>query len=127
MKIRSPDKLILGHVNINSIRNKFDSLIYMLDKNIDIFLTSETKLYDSFPSAPFKIEGFTTPYRYDRNDKGGGLLLYIREDIPSRLLQCKSQCNIESLSVEINLRKRKWFLNYSHDPHRNSFQVTLNA
>ena len=30
MKIRSHDKLILGHVNINSIRNKFDSLVYML-------------------------------------------------------------------------------------------------
>ena len=30
MKIRSHDKLILGHANINSIRNKFDSLVYML-------------------------------------------------------------------------------------------------
>ena len=46
MKIRSSDKLILGHVNINSIRNKFDSLIYMLDKNADIFLISKTKLDD---------------------------------------------------------------------------------
>ena len=99
MKICSPDKLILSHVNVNSIRNKFDSLVYMLDKNVDIFLISETKLDDSSPSAQFKIEGFTTPYRYDRNDKGGVLLLYIREDIPSRLLQCKSQCNIERLSV----------------------------
>ena len=85
----------------------FDSTIYMLDRNIDIFLISETKLDDSFPSVQFKIEGFTTPYRYHRNDKGGGLLLYIKEDISSHLLQCKSQCNIESLSVEINLRKRK--------------------
>ena len=58
----------------------------MLDKSIDIFLTSETKLDDSLPSAQFKIEGFTTPYRYDSNNKGGGLLFYIREDIPSRLL-----------------------------------------
>ena len=58
MKIRSPDKLILGHVNINSIRNKFDSLIYMLDKNIDIFLISETKLDDSFLSAQFKKRRF---------------------------------------------------------------------
>ena len=66
MKIRSPDKLILGHVNINSIKNKFDSLIYMLDKNVGIFLISETKMDDSFPSAQFKIEGFTTPYRYDK-------------------------------------------------------------
>ena len=53
MKIRSPDKLILGYVNINSIRNKFDSLIYMLDKNVDIFLISETKLDDSFPQAHY--------------------------------------------------------------------------
>ena len=81
----------------------------MLDKNVDIFLISQTKLDDSFPSAQFKVEGFTTPYRYDRNDKGGGLLLHIMEDIPSRLLQCKSQCNIESLSVEINLRKKSQF------------------
>ena len=121
MKIRSLDKLILSHVNINLIRNKFAFLIYMLDKNIDIFLISGTKVDDSFPSAQFKIENsFTTSYRYDRNNKGGGLLLYVREDIPSRLLQCKSQCNIESLSVEINLRKRKWFLNCSYNPHRNS-------
>ena len=81
----------------------------MLDKNVDIFLISQTKLDDSFPSAQFKVEGFTTPYRYGRNDKGGGLLLHIREDIPSRLLQCKSQCNIESLSVDINLRKKSQF------------------
>ena len=88
MKIRSTDKLILGNVNIYSIRNKFDSLVYVLDKNVDIFLSSEAKLDNLFPSPQFKIEGFTTPYIYDRNDKVGGLLLYLREDIPSRLLQC---------------------------------------
>ena len=97
----------------------------MLDKNVDIFLISETKLDDSFPLVQFKIEGFTTPYRYDRNDKGGGLLLYIREVIPSRLLQRKSQRNIESLSVEISLRKRKSFLNCSYNPHRNSISSHL--
>ena len=52
-----------------------------------------------------KREGLTTLYRYERSDKGGGFLLYIREDIPSRLLQCKSQCSIASLFVEINLKK----------------------
>ena len=88
MKIRSPDKLILGYVNINSIRNKFDSLAYMLDKIVNIYLISETKLDDSFPLPQFKVLGFTTSYRYNRTDKGG-LLLYIRKDIPSCLLQCK--------------------------------------
>ena len=92
----------------------------MLEKNIDISLISKTKV--ECPLAQFKIEGFTTPHRYDRNDKGAGLLLYIREDIPSRLLQSKSHCNIESLSVEINFKKGKWFLNCSYNPHRNSLE-----
>ena len=99
----------------------------MLNKNIDIFLISETKLDDSFPSAQFEIEGFITPYRYDRKDKGGGLLLHIREDIPSSLLQSKSQCNVESLSVEINLKKSQWFLNCSYNPHRNSVPSHLDC
>ena len=88
MKIRSTDKLILGNVNIYSIRNKFNSLVYVLDKNVEIFLSSEAKLDNLFPSAQFKIEGFTTPYIYERNDKVGGILLHVREDIPPRLLQC---------------------------------------
>ena len=51
--------------------------------------------------------------------KGDGLLLYIREDIQSKLLINKSKCNIETLSVAVNLRKRKWFLNCSYNPNQN--------
>ena len=74
-------------------------------------MISETKLDDSFPTAQFLLHGFSAPYRLDRNSKGGGILLYIREDIPSRLFNSKSKTGIETISVEINLRKRKWFLN----------------
>ena len=56
---------------------KFDGLKFVIDNKIDIFLTSETKLDDSFPTAQFLIERFGTPYRHDRNSKGGGLLLHI--------------------------------------------------
>ena len=37
------------------------------------------------------------------------------EDISSRLLGNKSKTGIETISVEINLRKRKWFLNFSYN------------
>ena len=57
MKRKSPDKLILGHVNINSIRNKFDALTYIIGNNIDIILISETKTDDSFPTAQFLFKG----------------------------------------------------------------------
>ena len=80
-KIQSSDKSILGQLNINSMRNKFESFSYLIDNNINLILISKTKLEDFFPIAQFQMKGFSVPYRYDGNRKGGGLLLYIREDI----------------------------------------------
>ena len=86
-KIRSknPNRLIIAQLNINSLRYKFDSLVEILRSNVDILLISETKIDSSFPTAQFKIEGYTT-YRLDRNSNGVGILLYVREDIPSTFL-----------------------------------------
>ena len=58
MKIQCPEKVIVGDLNINSIRNKFDALSFIIDTNIDILITSETKLDDSFSSAQFRLKGF---------------------------------------------------------------------
>ena len=49
-------------------------------------LISETKLDSFFPMNQFHIDGFTTPYRLDRNQNAGGIMLYTREDIPSKFL-----------------------------------------
>ena len=49
MKIQCPEKIIVGHLNINSIRNKFDALTVIIDTNIDILLISEAKLDIHFP------------------------------------------------------------------------------
>ena len=53
MKAQSSDKLILCHLNINSSRNNFEVLKFIIDHNIDIFLISETKPDDSFPTVQF--------------------------------------------------------------------------
>ena len=89
--------------------------------NVDILMISETKLDDSFPTARFLLHGFSATYRRDRNSKDGGILMYIREDIPSRLLNSKSnsKSGTETISVEINLRKRKLCLNCSYKPNKN--------
>ena len=59
----------------------------MIQDNIDILLVSETKLDDTFPIGEFYIDGYATPYRFDRISHGGGILLYIKEDIPSKILK----------------------------------------
>ena len=40
----------------------------------------------------------------------GALLLFVREDVPSRILNRKSKIDTETFSVEINLRKRIYLL-----------------
>ena len=86
MKLRNANKIIIGHLNINSIRNKIEDLKYLIAENIDILLISETKLNNTFPESQFLISGFQPPYWEDRNEKGGGFLLYVREHIPSKKL-----------------------------------------
>ena len=55
------DKLIFAHLNINSIRNKFNYLSEQIRGNVDILLVSETKIDDSFPQGQFVIDGFSAP------------------------------------------------------------------
>ena len=76
----------------------------MIQDNIDILLISETKIDSSFPTVQFHIDGYTI-HRHDRNENGGGLLLYVREDVPSTLLKTDSE--IEAFYVELNVRKKK--------------------
>ena len=51
-------RIILGHLNINSIRNKFNKLVDQIKGNADITIISETKLDDSFLNGQFKIPGY---------------------------------------------------------------------
>ena len=74
MTENSPNKIIVGHLNINSLRNKFEALQYIININLDIILLSETKLDDSFPLAQFMVKNFGVLYRPGRNSNGGGLL-----------------------------------------------------
>ena len=57
------------------MRNKFDFLTHQVKGNIDILMISETKLDESFPVGQFLIDGYSVPYRLDRDGNGGGILL----------------------------------------------------
>ena len=102
---KNPNRIIIAHLNINSKRNKFEILREVIGNKIDILLISETKLEDRFPLSQLIVEGFTLPYRLDRTEHVGGLMLFIREDIPSKLLpNVNPSGNIENIFVKISLR-----------------------
>ena len=68
--------------------------------------------------SQFHIDGFTTPYRLNRNQNGGGIMLYIREeDIPSKsLTEIKLDNEIKNIFTEINLGSKKWLVSGSYNP-----------
>ena len=109
--------MVFAHLNINSIRNKFELLSEPARGNVDILIVSETKIDDSFPIGKFLINGFNPTYRLDRDLKGGGIMLYIREDIPLNLIAPDKE-PIESLYVELNLQNEKYLINCSYNPHK---------
>ena len=104
-------------MNINSSRNKFQCLKYIVGENIDISLISESKLNESFPDEQFFMNGFQLPFRVDRTDKGGGLLLYVKKDILCRVIPVNSTLKIEVIVLEINLKKRKRLLLGIYNAH----------
>ena len=118
--------IIIAHLNINFIRNNFDLLANQIIGNVDVLVTFETKLYASFPIDQFKILDFSTPFRTDRNQYGGGLLVFVREDIPAKHLSSENT-PIEGIYVELNFRKKNWLLCCTYNPNRNIITNHLDA
>ena len=113
---------IIGHLNINSIRNKFDTLDNIV-KAFDIFLISESKLDNTFPINQFAIGGYKV-FRRDRNRFGGGLILYINENIPCKPLSNHPMfSDLELMAFELHQSKRKWlFLGIYKPPSQNDIE-----
>ena len=82
MKIKNSNRLVFGNLNINTINNKFEQLKHIVKNNVDVLVVTETKLDSSFPSGQFSIDGFARPFRRDRNKNGGGVMIFVRDDIP---------------------------------------------
>ena len=79
-------RLIIGNSDINSISNKFHQIKLFVQGKVDILIFTDNKLDATFPTSQFMIDGYNEAYCFDRNRNRGGVLTYIQEDIPSKLL-----------------------------------------
>ena len=68
LRIKNLDRILIGSLNINSIRNKFHMLTDFVVGHLDFLLIVESKLDDSFPNSSLKLPGFLTPFRRDGHD-----------------------------------------------------------
>ena len=114
----------MGLLNINSIRNKLHALATIIHGHIDILIITETKVDHTFPKSQFRIPGFKTPYRKDRDQDGGGVMIFVREDISSDTLSKHTiDANIEILFIEVNLRKSKILLIAAYNSPSQKYRI----
>ena len=85
LRLLNVNRILFGNLNINSIRNKFYQLKDTMLKYIDILILTETKPDETFLISHFLMDSFSKPYRFDRNKRGGGVMVYIRDTIPSKI------------------------------------------
>ena len=102
---------------VGIVWNKSYSLADIMEDNIDILIISETKVNDS--DGQFFIDGFGTQFRLDRNRNGGVIMLFIRNDIPGKVVSTDDK-PIKSLYLGLNFQKKKWQLDCFYNPKHSS-------
>ena len=74
--LSNTSRFVNSSLDIRSIRNK----LYFITENFfdfDILCFSETHFDDLVPLELLKLENFDEPYRNDRTNHGGGVLMYL--------------------------------------------------
>lgn len=103
------------HSNIRSLRNKLNFIKEtFLDFNILAF--TESHLDASVTTENILLEQFDTPYRKDRTNHGGGVIIYVSNDLlHTRKPELEIYCD-ESIWIEIKMRNETFLLGTFYSP-----------
>ena len=99
--------IVIGHLNVNSLRNKYEAVEELVQNKADICLLSENKIDEIFPNQQFMINGYKL-FRRGRNCH-----------IPSVNVEgTVKECDI--VLIEFSIKTRKWlFIDLYKPPSQN--------
>ena len=83
------DNFKILHYNINSIlaEGRIEQITEICKIiKVGVLICTESKLDSNIPNNILTIPGYHEPLRKDRNRHGGGIMVFVRENIPSRML-----------------------------------------
>ena len=92
------------------------------------------KLDPSYPDSQFHIDGYQfPPFRRDRNKRGGGKIVYVRNGIIAKRIKQFEEGFGETICLEFTLSKKKWCVLFVYRPPQNNkasffneISITLN-
>ena len=103
------------HLNTRSIRNKLSRIMDFAD-GINILCFTETHLSDDVPTSDLLLDNYEVPFRLDRTNHGGGILVYIMNGIlANRRTDLENDVD-EILWFEIILKSSKYLISVVYRP-----------
>ena len=79
--------------------------------------------------AQLYVDGYNfPPFRRDRNNYGGGKIVYIKEGIISKRLNKLEGTNMESICIELTISNIRWCILFIYRPpnnNKNNFFIEL--
>ena len=106
---KNPKNVIIGHLNVNSVRNKIVAVKGLIKTKTDICLILKTKVDE--------LNGYKM-FQRDRDRFGGGLMLYVNEQIPSKVFSLKSiPMDTELILLQFTVKNRRWLCIYKYIWH----------
>lgn len=117
--------LRVAHLNIRSVVPKFVAFKnFLIHSNIDVFCLSETWLSNAVSNDSIYIEGYTL-LRVDRLHRGGGIALYLRNNLQFNLIQTSNV--IEQLWVSLRVRDKILIVGVCYRPPQINAKLFVDA
>ena len=102
--------VIYENLNIKSIKSKSIHFKELIRNKTDISLISETKTYDLLPNGQFFYNRWNL-YRRNNNRNGGWKILYVKENIPSKLVNSLNFSKENKIiAFRFSISNTKWIL-----------------
>ena len=103
------------HINTNRIRYKIPQ-IQLRTKDIDIVTISESWLNPTIRDSEIRLPGFHDPIRKDRDTKGGGVAVYVRENLFLKQRPDLDVKDLEAIWVETKIKNESLLVGSFYRP-----------
>lgn len=95
--------LHIAHVNVNSLANKVDEVLNVVQRNnLHVLAITETHLDQTITNGQIELRGYNI-IRKDRNRRGGGVAIYIQEHLLFKVRDDLCVNGLEILWIQIHL------------------------
>ena len=126
--------VVVGHMNSRSLLaqgldysiSKFDEIkSFILLHNFAAFAVSETWLDESIENDALTFSGYSQLIRRDRNRRGGGVCVFIKDEYPAKHMRQLEPIDTEIVCIEIRVKNAKHLIYFCYKPPANDTSVFL--